>query len=609
MCGIAGIISFKQKVHVSDVKKMTDAIAHRGPDGEGQWLEPENECVALGHRRLSIIDLSENGAQPMHFNNRYVITFNGEIYNYPELKKQLQLKNYVFHSGSDTEVLLAMYAEYQEKCLSYLDGMFAFAIWDRLKGELFCARDRFGEKPFYYYFDEYRFLFASEIKSIHAYGIKKEVNEKNLFYYLAYNIVEDPGYREQSFYKNIFQLNNSCYMKLNLSTRPDSLKQFRYWEINEKNTSNISEKQACQQFLELLTSSVNIRLRSDVPVGSSLSGGIDSSTIVCLINELNKAKGIKGNQITFSARFDDATKDEGNYMQKVIAQTRVQAYSTYVKSSALIDDIVKIIYHQEEPFGSSSIVAQWEVMKLASQHNVTVLLDGQGADEYLAGYLGFYKIFFSELNKTNKQKLAEQLKYYEQVHGVNYLQKEGLSNNSFLNSLTAGLRKMRNNLTIPRFMTDLNIDFCKTYKRLPNPYLQFEDLNSSLKYSTVHCGLGNLLRYADRNSMAFSREVRLPFLSHHLVEFVFSLPNEFKIHNGWTKYILRKSVENSIPRDIAWRKDKLGYTPPEDKWMKDKYVNELIRDGVSILKNKKYIEQFNENKKWQYLIASLLLNS
>ena len=279
MCGIAGILSLdKSNITEVSLKKMTDSLYHRGPDGGGLWIDTINN-VGLGHRRLSIIDLSDSGKQPMHYLDRYTITFNGEIYNYIELKTLLLTKGYIFKTSTDTEVLLALFDHKGYDCLELLDGMFAFAIWDKVSKKLFCARDRFGEKPFYYSINDSSFVFASEIKALWAYGIPKIKNDVMIFNYLYFNSINNPDNLSETFYDNIKLLKPSSYLVINVNLEIEIEK--KYWDIDYSNiNTSISYEQAKIDFAELLQSSVNLRLRSDVPIGSSLSGGLDSSVIV-----------------------------------------------------------------------------------------------------------------------------------------------------------------------------------------------------------------------------------------------------------------------------------------------------------------------------------------
>ncbi len=547
MCGIAGIIKFNGLVTEQELKSMTDAIAHRGPDGYGSWLNPSNN-VGLGHRRLSIIDLSIDGKQPMHFaNERYTITFNGEIYNYIELKDKLIKEGYRFHTATDTEVILALYEHKKEKCLTDLDGMFAFAIWDEKEQELFCARDRFGEKPFHYFKDEKQFLFASEIKQFWANGIKKKISNEHLNTFIKTGQIDDASDVTKTFYEDIKRLDAAHYMIMKANGKLEIKK---YWQIDSARTYTGTFESAAEEFLRLFTKSVNIRLRSDVPLGTSLSGGLDSSSIVMIIDKL---KGKEQQQTSFSARFKDFDKDEGNHIDTVVkACKNIQSNSVWPDGDYFFNHFKTICHHQDEPFGSTSIVAQFAVMELAKQKGVTVLIDGQGADEYLAGYLPYYKLYLNQLFYNNRSLYTKESTAYNSLHNAvrPYV---GPDHNESLR-MKLGRYKM-------------------SFLNSTKPY-SADALQKQLLADTTSSGLKTLLRYADRNSMAHSREVRLPFLSHELVEFVFSLPDDFKLRMGWTKYILRKSMETMLPTSICWRVDKIGYASPQQKWMNDPDMQE-----------------------------------
>lgn len=562
MCGIAGIYKFTgEPVLVSELKNMTDAIIHRGPDGEGQWVNVKAN-VGFGHRRLSIIDLTENGKQPMHYaNGRYTITFNGEIYNYIEIKDTLLKQGYTFTSDSDTEVLLALYDQRKEKCLYELDGMFSFAIWDEKEQELFCARDRFGEKPFHYYFDGKQFVFASEIKQFWTIGITKELIAERAKTFLLYGQVDNPNDTPETFYKNIKRLDAAHYIKI--SSGDKQFVQKRYWDIDLSTPQfSGSVQKASALFYEMFKESVQLRLRSDVPVGSSLSGGLDSSSIVMIIDQL-KNEGTKQN--TFSARFKNFNKDEGTHIEKVVkACKNLNIHYTWPDRDYFEKVIDKVCFHQDEPFGSASIVAQYAVMDLAKQNNVVVLLDGQGADEILAGYLPYYRQYLSMLFYNDYPRYKEEIKAYNTIHAYSPI-------TPFENSETLRMKLGRYKLNL------LN-------QQKP---VEKNALIKTLRHDTLSDGLKTLLRYADRNSMAHSREVRLPFLSHKLVEFVFSLPDEFKLSMGWTKFILRNSMKDVLPTEITWRVDKIGYEPPQKDWMsqlvKNVDVSEIAKAyGVNV---------------------------
>ena len=581
MCGIAGIYNLNQsQVSLTNLKKMTDVITHRGPDGEGHWLN-SNGTVGFGHRRLSIIDLTENGKQPMHYaDGRYTITFNGEIYNYIELKNELKLKGYQFVSDTDTEVLLALYDLKKEACLQDLDGMFSFAIWDEKLQTLFCARDRFGEKPFHYFKNDNEFVFASEIKQFWELGIDKKINQEKLLTYTKTGALENSNRITETFYQSIEKLDAAHYLMINADKKISIQK---YWDIHTHvKPFEGTIEQAAELFLQLFTNSIRLRLRSDVAVGSSLSGGLDSSSIVMLIDAL---KGNEIKQNTFSARFKNFSKDEGEHVEEVVkACKNVNVHYTWPDKDYFEESFEKVTYHQDEPFGSASIVAQYSVMELAKKNNVTVLLDGQGADEYLAGYLPYYHTYLSQLFYSNSKLYESEISAYNLFHQLSspYL------NNSKTESVRMKLGRIR--------------------RKILNQNLPYKNaLQSVLKENTTVNGLKELLRYADRNSMAHSREVRLPFLSHKLVEFVFSLPDEFKLNNGWTKFVLRKSMDKILPPSICWRVDKIGYEPPQHLWIKSDKFNQEIQQASKILNIPRSNDANNEsvfNQDWRLLMAS-----
>jgi asparagine synthase (glutamine-hydrolysing) len=623
MCGIAGIIAKNpQELTSSRLKSMTDVIAYRGPDGHGHWIS-ENGQVGLGHRRLSIIDLSHEADQPMHYLDNYTLIFNGEIYNYIELKEVLVAKGYQFRTNSDSEVLIALYDLYRENCLTYLDGMFAFALYDKKEQTVFIARDRFGEKPLFYHFVEgNRFVFGSEMKCLWAAGIPKEVNNSMLFNYLTQNALENAQDITETFFNDCTRLEHSHYLLVSLNDL--SLNKKCYYDINWQDINHgISFGAAKDTLKELMHTSVARRLRSDVPVGSSLSGGLDSSLIVCIIDALKNTT----KQHTFSAVFPGFKKDERKYMDYVIAQTNVTPAFVTPNEEGFIQDLETLCHHQEEPFGSASIYAQYCVMRLAKEHNTTVLLDGQGADEVLAGYHHYYNSFFNELKSTGQASFEKQKSAYERLHSTNAI--NGLTGKSlgdYVRSFSPAvvLPAKRLKAAISHTINpSLNTSFYNAYKQdlFEGNSVAFQSLNHALYSSVYTFGLQQLLRYADRNSMAHSREVRLPFLSHELVDFLFTLPSEFKINLGWTKWIMRETFD-TMPNEIRWRLDKIGYEPPQKTWLENKKIKDKMQEGLhSLVKNnilhKNVLNQKldgtevnsrNQNY-WKYLMASELLRA
>ncbi|HYC39249.1 MAG TPA: asparagine synthase (glutamine-hydrolyzing) [Chitinophagaceae bacterium] len=620
MCGIAGIVAKDpREAGLSRLQEMTRAIAHRGPDGEQFWTNAGG-TVALGHRRLSIIDLSDAAAQPMHYLDRYTLIFNGEIYNYIELRDRLKLFGYTFNSRSDTEVLLALYDHYKEDCLEHVDGMYAFAIYDDRHKTLFCARDRFGEKPFYYFHEPGSiFVFGSEMKALWAGGVAREPSERMLYNYLAFGQLQNPEDASETFYRKIRKLKAAHYLKLDVSTCSITRME-PYWRLGLREPVVSTVEEAGERFADMFRTSVRRRLRSDVPVGSSLSGGIDSSLVVKMIDDIKT--GTDQVQKTFSARFPGFLKDEGKYMQLIIDSCNVEPHFTYPDEKMITEDLPTIILHQEEPFASASICAQFAVMRLAKQGGVTVLLDGQGADEILAGYHKYFTDHFTELRKVDRSKYRKEVERYREFHGESRINPVPKRNAKYFARKYAGVafetaRKLRDSYR-RLFAPEFNKEFYHSYSADKFPELNgFGSLNESLLSSTVNVGLEQLLRYADRNSMAHSLEVRLPFLYHPLVEFLFSLPGDFKIRDGWTKWIMRMAFRGFLPEEIVWRKDKIGYEPPQDSWMETSKVRELLRQkkqklvgaGIldkAVLRDNHWANRGGSHKNWIYLMAGSL---
>ena len=542
MCGIAGILSKnKSLVNVQSLKTMADTLAHRGPDGEGFFINPKGN-VGLAHRRLSIIDLSNNAAQPMHYLQRYTIVYNGEIYNYKELKNTLQQKGYSFTNESDTEVILAAFDLYKEECVQYFDGMFAFAIWDEEIQKLFCARDIFGEKPFYYFTQNDAIFFASEMKALWAIGIDKNVDEGMTAAYLSIGQVQNPRNKSQTFFKNIFAL--PAAHSITFSAENNEFELIRYFDIDKQNQISITENEAVEKINELLETTINRRLRSDVPVGTSLSGGIDSSTIAYFISQQNGNKNFK----TFSAVFPGFEKDESRLIEELSTQLNFENYKITPNANEFVNDFEKIAYHQEGPFSSASIFAQYKVYELAAANNIKVLLDGQGADEVFAGYTKYIHWYLQEILKNKPFDDFKKEKDFLLENNVSYNWNVKNYFAAYLPSFTTNKleRKTAEKITKNELF---NKDFLQQVNARNLIYKPtVTKLNDILYHNTMELGLEELLRFADRNSMAHGVEVRLPFLNKELVQFIFSLPPSMKITAGFTKNILRKTMNNKIDR-------------------------------------------------------------
>lgn len=557
MCGIVGIVGNHQGFPVSAFLEMRDSIAHRGPDDAGIWESPSGTAL-LGSRRLAILDLSVSGHQPMEDKSAgHVIIFNGEIYNYLELAEELAKKGCRFQSRSDTEVLLKSYQTWGNECLNRLNGMFAFAIWDEHRQELFVARDRFGEKPFFYYLDrERQFLaFASEIKALVAGRFFPP--RPDFFSVYGFLMNREMNSRSETMFEGVSSL--PAASALRFSWRDRSLKTWRYWDLDPDRQIHLpNAKEYAERFLEILSESVRIRRRADVPVGSSLSGGLDSSTIVGLIAR-NKANG---RQETFSARFSDASFDEGKFIELMTQWANVKSHHAYPDPQRLPEEIEALAWHQDEPFYSTTIYAHWCVMRLAKECGVTVLLDGQGADETLAGYHEYFAAYYLYLLRRFRfPRAILSFKSYVGDHGRKRLP-----------LVFGSLLPLRLRLAVTRRLRPraLREEFKTKWHRPPAQSNQrFKDpVHQSLYVTLTQTVLPELLRYADRNSMAFSREVRLPFLDHRLVEFLYAIPVDQKISGSTTKVVLRNAISGVVPEEIRNRKDKVGFAPPEVSWLR-----------------------------------------
>lgn len=547
MCGISGIFNFKgQIVEISVLKNMSDIMAHRGPDGDGFWIN-DGANIGFAHRRLAIIDLSDAGKQPMHYNDRYTITYNGEIYNYIELRKDLEKAGYHFRTHSDTEVILASFDFKKEKCVEDFDGMFAFAIWDKKERKLFCARDRFGEKPFHYYLDNERFVFASEIKSIFKANVRNEIESSKVDMYLSQG---ESVFYDSTFFKNICKLPPAHYAYVQYG----KISIHSYYSIHtEDKNSYKSDAEYAERFLELFTTSLKRRMRSDVPIGSSLSGGLDSSGIVSVLHKINPNLDYK----LFSARFNDPEKDEGKWMQMVVDQVKHPHYNIWVTPELILENIEDIVWHHEIPVGSTSVCAHYLLMDVIKEQNTKVILDGQGADEILAGYGHYRHVYlYNELYNLRINNFFKQKKIYKSLYGK---------------KISTG------------YIPIVSLYLSKLLYPGKDDTPLYRSLKAWLKHDTVF-NLPLLLQFSDRNSMSHGIEARLPFLFHELVDFVMSLPVNQIYRDAITKVVFRNAIRGIAPEPIVNRMDKLGFAPPQDKWMQHFGIpekNELTEQGYS----------------------------
>jgi len=615
MCGIAGIYS-ASGVDLNEVNTLSKTLKHRGPDDEGFFLTNQkgNQTVAKGddtvaelqrlphvsevdqkqslalvHRRLSILDVSSLGHQPLlsagsdSYRNRYALVFNGEVYNFKEIRQELTQKGHVFKSNSDTEVVLNAFTEWGKACVNRFVGMWALVIYDQQERTLTLSRDRFGIKPLYYFKGDQFFAFASEIKALlKLKGVNPSISDENLGSYFAYGTTSQPY---QNLFEHIVDVEPGCNYQVNLDTL--SIEKERYFSIDEgvaKNKQGIIVN--TQQFEKKFNDAMELHLRSDVAIGSCLSGGLDSSAIVYKASNLLKGAGIN----TFTAAYQNKMVDESEYAKMVANDlNNVTDIYTYPDASTLLADMDKLIYAQDLPIGSTSIFAQWEVMKCANQHHTKVLLDGQGADEVLGGYYNFAGIHLIELLK--KLKFNRFFKEYQQ-----------LKNNFTPQIKNAVLRAAyyylpKNLQEQLRAKERLSYNFIHEDKvkelSLDVPQRGGKTFDEHVDLS-IQYGMYELLRYEDRNSMAFSIESRVPFLDHRLVEFIRGLPTDQKIQSGWTKYILRKMMDEKLNDKVVWRKDKKGFVTPQQDWK-----NEMMATLTAELKDSKLPSIMNR----EYVLA------
>ena len=624
MCGIFGVLKLNSTgVDIQRLQNAVNIIRHRGPDDEGYALIDTGtgtmqECfgdtsqikkgshilsaagntsdLALGFRRLSILDLSSNGHQPFTNSDKSVcLIFNGEIYNYIEIREELLAKGYKFRTATDTEVILNSYLEWGTDCLQKFNGMWAIALYDVKKDLLFCSRDRFGVKPFYYYLDDKNFVFASEMKSIIEYfksdqTFVKRLNEDIVYDYLINNFVD---HTEKTFISGINHLPPSHFIKFD-KKKPHVEKYFTL-EINKELGNYDSRKfdKLNKIYADLIYDAVSLRLRSDVPVGTCLSGGLDSSTITSIISSIIVNEGEKSQlgdrQKTFSAVYDDALYDERRFIEKIVAQSNCSSHYVFPDNSDFVSEVEDFIFQLDEPVAGTSPYAQWNVMRLARENGVTVLLDGQGADESLGGYEVYFGFLYSNLfSKGNYVQLfSEVLKNFRKgieisSRGMKYYltQKSGNVKSTTAEYYDVGFINCHKDRNVLSYRTKDNLNL-----------KLFEDLTSYI--------LPSLLRYEDRNAMRFSIESRTPFLDYRLIKMLFETEGIYKIHNGWSKWILRNSMNGKLPDEITWRRDKKGFPTPERRWMmklKDDFIRTMNEDSSGVTKlfdMKKIISDYN----------------
>lgn len=605
MCGIVGIIHKEQTQDsiIRRVESMMDTIVHRGPDGSGIW---QDQNIVLGHRRLSIID-PEHGKQPLETpDGQLAIVFNGEIYNYIELKEELVKKGHPISSHSDTEVLLYAYREWGEDCLDHLLGMFAFAIWDKKNQSLFCARDRVGIKPFYYYTDGKSLVIASEIKAILASGlVKAELDPFGFQDYLSLQFCLG----QKTMFRGIKKLEPGYKFTVKVNDQVIKAEPRQYWEVNYEVDYSKNEEWFTNNLSNLIEDAIRIHLRSDVPLGAHLSGGLDSTTIACFASKI-----LNGNPIsTFTGAFPEGEKFDETKYAKITAKSIGSIYNEiYIDGSKFPEFFPNLIYMMDEPLAGPGLIPQYFVSKLASEH-VKVVLGGQGGDELFAGYTRYLVLFLENClkksiyhpNQSSGLQLGDIIGNFPYLSGY-----EGMIQNLFKSNVFGETDQKyyqlidRNEGNAKIFSNDV---FSKDY----STFNEFQDIfkkagNDSILNSMLHFDLKGslpaLLHVEDRTSMAASIESRVPLLDHRIVEFLATVPEEIKFKNGNMKHLFKRVIEGKIPDAVYNRTDKMGFPTPLTSWLSGS-SKEFVRDILLSEKarsrglyNIQEVEKFVENQ-------------
>ncbi len=546
VCGIAGTLDLSSGLPSGErlVGGMTDLLAHRGPDGAGMLVDPP---VVLGHRRLAIIDLSPAGHQPMASEDGSLwITYNGEIYNYLELAEELKAHGHRFRSASDTEVLLRAYAEWGTRAFERLNGMFAFAIWDRRRRQLVCVRDRFGVKPFYYTVAGGRLLFASEIKALFLDpAVPRRPNDARVLDFLVHGLAD---HTPETMFEGIRQLEPGSFLVATPERGVGTPE--RWYQPSPAELNGTSPVEAVR---ERLIDSVSIRLRSDVPVGTCLSGGIDSSSVVAITSLVRHRVGAEPPD-SFTARCRDPRLDEGGYVQRVLEATGARNHQVTPDEQEVVARLDFMLWHMDEPFHGPSVYGHWKVMELARRAGVTVLLDGQGGDEVFAGYHYMYPSFLYSLALGGHAvRTVRELRWRSRLHQ---------------RSARASVEEMVK-LTLPsRLRGRARPPWVAAAAEVARPPFAGRPLLEQQLHGLTAAPLPAYLHHEDRNSMTFALEARVPFLDYRVVETGLALGADNLLRKGHTKWALREAMRDLVPREIVDRPDKQGFTVDHREWLR-----------------------------------------
>ena len=600
MCGIAGFVRTDgAPAERSVIERMTDAVRHRGPDGSGHFLDGS---LALGHRRLSILDLSEHGAQPMHdARDTLVLTFNGEIYNYLEIREQLRAKGYTFRTETDSEVILAAYDCWGDACVSRFNGMWAFVIFDRVRKRLFLSRDRFGVKPLYYREGGNAFAFGSEIRQLLPFGdrISSNMDVVRTFLVTSFSDLDD-----QTFFQDIRCLPGGHNATFDLDHNRFAIR--RYYEVSPReDTENLSIPDAVEAFSALFEDAVRLRLRSDVKVGTCLSGGLDSSSVAATASGLYR-QNADGRFGAITAVSEQESNNEAHFAEMVVQASHLDWHRAKPSYEDFVSSLPHVVRAQEEPFGGPSLTMQYFVMKAARDNGIVVLLDGQGGDETLLGYEKYYAAYIASAFRRDGigatvAALRASARNNAKMRPINMAK-------YLVGALVAPARYA--------FYKHRHRHFDR-HAPLPAPLSDFAkscfDSFRLQKLEIESTNLPVLLRYEDKNSMAHSVEARLPFLDYRLLELSLSLPDRYKIRDGWSKWILRKAMTERLPDDVVWRKNKFGFEAPEDIWLtqhaaemqRTVLASPLLRELASADALSQAMQRLDKRSRWRLYSVAL----
>ena len=618
MCGIAGYLDFDRKVNLKTLYEMTNIVKYRGPDDEGYLLFSENESVLLagndtakdcciekkiedildsdincylgfGHRRLSIIDLSSAGHQPMSVNDGMIsITFNGEIYNYIEVRNTLMEEGVSFSTDTDTEVILKAYERWGEGCVNHFNGMWSFAIYDKSKHKLFCSRDRLGAKPFYYYVNNNHFVFGSEIKQICLdETLPKKMNDKQLLTTLLFRIQD---FSEETLISNVKALQGGYNLVLNINEREGkimSVKKYQYWDIDTSKRTNNSN------WYKKIQTAIQIRLRSDAPVGVMVSGGVDSTFLlneICRYKEEKQTQDIN-NLCTFTSCYKNSKEHDETYFAHMVNKAwGTNEQLIYPDELDTLSAYEQMIWHYED-YAPFSNLGSFMTLKEVAKSDVKVIINGQGGDETMLGYERYYAYYLRDVIRKKPIKGLRVASYIVRNSNLSY-------GKLFKYIIYFGIPKFRIKRNLKKGGHYLSDKFIENFDiQEAMPLFECDTLDELIYKELRKTQLTHILRMDDRGYMTFSLESRVPFIDYEYVEEAVKIPPMKKIQNGYTKYLLRKKMQGTIPKEVIWRKNKNGWSSPAMRWIERfdrKKVNDMIMNPVS----ERYFNMDYIKKQW-----------